>query len=124
MKNYQTNYILDPHTAIGVAAAEALITQRSDLSAYPMICLATAHPCKFPEALYHAFHPDPNPTRSPMEKWEWSNSYLASLGNMSGTESGTIPWLPERVRDLSDMKERCLEARNEENEIRAIIQAI
>ncbi|NNC99860.1 MAG: threonine synthase, partial [Gammaproteobacteria bacterium] len=40
-------YLLDPHTAIGVAAARA---SRGNPQT-PMICLATAHPAKFPEAI-------------------------------------------------------------------------
>ena len=43
-------YLLDPHTAIGVAAARA---NRQD-SKTPMVCLATAHPAKFPEAILKA----------------------------------------------------------------------
>lgn len=42
-----TEYLLDPHTAIGVAAARA---ERRNAHV-PMICLATAHPAKFPEAV-------------------------------------------------------------------------
>ncbi len=40
-------YLLDPHTAIGVAAARAC---RRDPTV-PMVTLATAHPAKFPEAV-------------------------------------------------------------------------
>lgn len=40
-------YLLDPHTAIGVAAARA---ERQG-SKTPMVCLATAHPAKFPDAI-------------------------------------------------------------------------
>ncbi len=42
-----TEYLLDPHTAIGVQAGRQ--TRRSN--SVPMICLATAHPAKFPEAV-------------------------------------------------------------------------
>jgi threonine synthase len=42
-----TGQILDPHTAVGVAAARAA---RRDPDA-PMICLATSHPAKFPDAV-------------------------------------------------------------------------
>jgi threonine synthase len=42
-----TGQILDPHTAVGVAAARAA---RRDPDV-PMICLATAHPAKFPDAV-------------------------------------------------------------------------
>ncbi len=43
----ESAYLLDPHTAIGVAAARACNRDR----ATPMVCLATAHPAKFPEAI-------------------------------------------------------------------------
>ncbi|WP_096087248.1 threonine synthase [Agaribacterium haliotis] len=46
----KTEYLLDPHTAIGVEAARK--TRRS--KDVPMICLATAHPAKFPEAVKKA----------------------------------------------------------------------
>jgi threonine synthase len=42
-----TGVIIDPHTAVGVAAARA---QRRDRDK-PMVCLATAHPAKFPDAV-------------------------------------------------------------------------
>jgi len=45
-----TEYLLDPHTAIGLEAARK--TRRS--KDIPMICLATAHPAKFPEAVKKA----------------------------------------------------------------------
>lgn len=40
-------YLLDPHTAVGVGAAHKL----SHLSSAPTLCLATAHPAKFPSAI-------------------------------------------------------------------------
>lgn len=40
------NYLLDPHGAVAVAAIEEL---RCELGDKKMICLATAHPAKFPE---------------------------------------------------------------------------
>ncbi len=45
-----TGEVLDPHTAVGVAAARAI---RRDPDV-PMICLATAHPAKFPDAVESA----------------------------------------------------------------------
>jgi threonine synthase len=42
-------YVLDPHTAVGVSVAERHLDP-----AAPMICLATAHPAKFPEAIARA----------------------------------------------------------------------
>ena len=51
IKNYWEahHYLLDPHTAVGVAVAEGHIT-----AGVPMICLATAHPAKFSEAIMRA----------------------------------------------------------------------
>lgn len=46
-------YLLDPHSAIGVAAGRACSADAS----VPMICLATAHPAKFPEAVRKAGYP-------------------------------------------------------------------
>lgn len=40
------HYLLDPHTAVGVSAALERLDQH-----IPIICLATAHPAKFPEAI-------------------------------------------------------------------------
>ncbi|MDA8878154.1 threonine synthase [Porticoccaceae bacterium] len=55
--NRDIDYLLDPHTAIGLAAARAC---REDTST-PMVTLATAHPAKFPEAVKEAGYPrDPD----------------------------------------------------------------
>ncbi|MBM6552144.1 threonine synthase [Marinomonas ostreistagni] len=45
-----TQYLLDPHTAIGLEAARKCWKDKS----VPMITLATAHPVKFPEAVEKA----------------------------------------------------------------------
>jgi threonine synthase len=45
-----TGVVLDPHSAVGVAAARSA---RRDPDV-PMICLATAHPAKFPDAVEQA----------------------------------------------------------------------
>ena len=42
-------YVLDPHTAVGVKAAEKCKT-----TSVPMVCLATAHPAKFSETVSEA----------------------------------------------------------------------
>jgi threonine synthase len=46
----ETGELVDPHTAVGVAASRA---RRGDGSV-PMVTLATAHPAKFPEAVERA----------------------------------------------------------------------
>jgi threonine synthase len=48
----QTEYLLDPHTAVGVKAARAI--GKFDV---PVITLATAHPAKFPDAVMQAGYP-------------------------------------------------------------------
>ncbi len=51
----ETGYICDPHTAVGIAAARRFCSTRlKDSQKVPIICLATAHPCKFPEAVQKA----------------------------------------------------------------------
>jgi threonine synthase len=42
-----TGYLADPHTAVGVSAAQR-VARRPET---PMITLATAHPAKFPDAI-------------------------------------------------------------------------
>jgi threonine synthase len=44
--NSETGYILDPHTAVGVRGALECVADRASV-----ICLATAHPAKFGEAV-------------------------------------------------------------------------
>ncbi len=43
-------YVLDPHTAVGYAAAQKLASEVSG----PLVCIATAHPAKFPDAVRQA----------------------------------------------------------------------
>lgn len=50
-----SEYLLDPHTAIGLAAARA--ERRDQVS--PMVCLATAHPAKFPQAFTELNYQEP-----------------------------------------------------------------
>jgi threonine synthase len=49
----RTGYLADPHTAVGIGAAREC-RQASDESERPVVCLATAHPAKFPEAVEQA----------------------------------------------------------------------
>ena len=49
----EVDYLLDPHTAIGLAAARVC---RTDCHT-PMVTLATAHPAKFPDAVKAAGYP-------------------------------------------------------------------
>ncbi len=49
----ESEYLLDPHTAIGVAASRHFADEITGQT----VCLATAHPAKFPDAI-HAVMPD------------------------------------------------------------------
>ncbi len=49
-----TGYVLDPHTAVGVVVGDRLRE-----SGVPLVCLATAHPAKFPDALREAIGIEP-----------------------------------------------------------------
>lgn len=44
-----TGYLLDPHTAVGVRAAQDLV-----VNGEPVVCLSTAHPAKFGDAVVEA----------------------------------------------------------------------
>ncbi len=69
----ETGYIIDPHTACGVFAAKS--------SNYPdVICLATAHPAKFPEAIYEALGRYPEMPRA-IKELEGKKQRLKVLDN-------------------------------------------
>jgi hypothetical protein len=51
----ETGYLIDPHTAVGIAVAE----KEAPNSSVPMVVLATAHPAKFPAAVEHACNERP-----------------------------------------------------------------
>ncbi len=55
----EAEYLADPHTAVGLAVADGL-----ELGAAPVICLATAHPAKFPAAVKAATGIEP-----PLPAW-------------------------------------------------------
>ncbi len=50
-------YILDPHTAVGVGAMEQAINQYDLKGGF--VCLSTAHPAKFPDAIFKAIDMNP-----------------------------------------------------------------
>ena len=50
----QSGYVLDPHTAVGVAASRK--SQSSGSPSEPTVVMATAHPAKFPEVVARALN--------------------------------------------------------------------
>ena len=63
IKHYydKVNYLLDPHTAVGVKAVEKFRDQKVFDAKIPFVCLATAHACKFADAIKAAVGVDPVP---------------------------------------------------------------
>lgn len=57
IRKYKTNhaYLLDPHSAVGVHVAE-----RKRIAGIPLVCLATAHPAKFSQAIIQATGEEPH----------------------------------------------------------------
>ena len=82
-KSHQDHkYLLDPHSAVGVCAAEKIEIQT------PVICLACAHPAKFSKAIRKALGTEPILPEA-----------LASLQNLD-TRSKTVPAEPEAVKKV------------------------
>ncbi|MCP5156677.1 MAG: threonine synthase [Ectothiorhodospiraceae bacterium] len=52
----ESGYLLDPHGAVAVAAARAVASELP--SGVPVVCLATAHPAKFPDVVARALGGD------------------------------------------------------------------
>jgi threonine synthase len=49
-----TGYVVDPHTAVGLAAQRRFSRETRENHSVPRITLATAHPAKFPDAIERA----------------------------------------------------------------------
>ncbi len=80
----QCEYLLDPHSAIGVDAA---VAHRGN-DAEPMVCLATAHPAKFPEAVRKAGYPmDPPLPHHISDLFESEERYQVVEATMSAIQT-------------------------------------
>ena len=55
----ERDYLLDPHTAVGILGAEAYRTATGDTE--PLVVLSTAHPAKFPDVVERAVGERPAP---------------------------------------------------------------
>ena len=89
----ETEELVDPHSAVGLAAAARL---RGDASV-PMVTLATAHPAKFPDAVKKAtgIHPDLPPAMADLFQRE---ERLVALPNDLGSLEAFIR---ERARSVT-----------------------
>jgi len=81
------NYLADPHTAVGIAAARRFALPS------PVVCLATAHPAKFPESVRRAVgdlvveHPSLKALESLPQRLEHIPADLALIQNRVRTLS-------------------------------------
>lgn len=80
--NQENGYLLDPHSAVGVRAAEKNNIQT------PIICLACAHPAKFGDAIRKALGSEPE---LPVE--------LSQLTKLE-TRSKTVAADPETIKQV------------------------
>jgi threonine synthase len=89
----RSGLVIDPHTAVAVAAAEAALRQpgAEEDGAVPMVALASAHPAKFPEAVARA--------------------------------TGVRPALPPALGDLLERRERILVLPNDLGMLKTFIRA-
>ena len=87
-----TGYLLDPHTAIGVAAAR----DHKGSADVPIVCLATAHPAKFPDAVKKSGYPnDPELPHHMADLFERDEAYEVIEKDLSKVQS----FIRENVRD-------------------------
>jgi len=85
----QENYLLDPHGAVAVAAARHYRPQLSG----PIVCLATAHPAKFPETIRLAIGELPPAAKHPSLEAERSaceRKYVCDAAEMQQTVPGVM----------------------------------
>ncbi|MDX9980139.1 MAG: threonine synthase [Lentisphaeria bacterium] len=82
-------YLLDPHTAVGVAVAERFLDPE-----LPTVCLATAHPAKFPATIREAVGADL--ARHPIL------DALAELPTRCATLPASKPAIEQFMRDRLD----------------------
>lgn len=79
------HYVADPHTAVGVAAATQLQATGQLSAAGPVVCVATAHPAKFPESVDQALgtakarHPRLDALRGLPQRFDVLDASVAAL---------------------------------------------
>lgn len=78
-----TQYLLDPHTAIGLEAARQCWKDKS----VPMITLATAHPVKFPEAVEKAGCQSPSLPEHMADLFERKEAYEVIENDLASVQA-------------------------------------
>ena len=100
----QTKYVLDPHTAVGVMAAEANMKNTQKPS--QMIVLGTASPGKFPSAVITAINDSPP-----------SKSISTGFSPISLKD-----FAPEQLVNLEGLPKRCIQIRTNGDFAKSISQ--
>jgi len=67
----ETGELIDPHTAVGIAAGKERRTSEQN----PLVCLGTAHPGKFPEAVIKATGKEPELPTSLQDLYDRTEHY-------------------------------------------------
>jgi threonine synthase len=93
----ETGKLVDPHTAIGIAAGRAC---RPD-AAVPMVALATAHPAKFPEAVERATGARPTLPPALADLLDRSERYDVLPNDCAAVQSLVHDALRDRQREKS-----------------------
>ncbi len=88
----ESNYLLDTHSAIGVGAARA---KRKDTSV-PIVCMATAHPAKFPDAVKAASGIHPELPEHLSDLYEREEKYTELPGSFDAVKGYIETTLKER----------------------------
>ena len=79
---WQSGYLADPHSAIGIAAARA-----HGLERVPMIATATAHPAKFPDAMEAAIGQRPPLPPRLADLYERTERYSCAPADLGAVEA-------------------------------------
>jgi threonine synthase len=88
----ESGQVIDPHTAVGVAAARA---HRPDPSV-PVVVLATAHPAKFPEAVEAATGVRPPLPRRMVDLMERPERYVTLPNDLQSLQAHILAVTEER----------------------------
>ncbi len=82
--------IIDPHTAVGLGAAHALVAAGEIDKAIPIITLATAHPAKFPDAVERAIGVRPSLPARVGDLFGREESYVELAGDYAATRDHVL----------------------------------
>ncbi len=79
----EAGLLVDPHTAVGIAAGRACRAPQP----VPLVCLATAHPAKFPDAVERATGRRPEPPRALAEVMAREERYEVLPNDLASVQS-------------------------------------